>query len=209
MKPLFIFAHGAGASSSSAWMQRYAEGLRTLGTVHCFDYPYMAAGRRAPDRLPKLIAAHRDALNAGRATLRGKARTTRPVVLIGKSMGGRVGCHLALEEAVDGVVCLGYPLKGIGKTGKLRDEVLVASRAPMLFIQGTRDNLCPLPLLAEVRRNMTAPNRLYVVEGGNHSLEVTKTQLKASNLTQETVELQILQQIEDFCRSLKTTTEGS
>ena len=99
--------------------------------------------------------------------------------LIGKSMGGRVGCHVALEEAVAGVICLGYPLQS-GATGALRDEVLVALRTPILFVQGTRDPLCPLDKLAAVRPRMTAPSTLVVVEGGDHSLEVSAPQRKAS-----------------------------
>ena len=92
--------------------------------------------------------------------------------LIGKSMGGRVGCHLALEEQVAGVICLGYPLQS-GATGAMRDEVLVALRTPILFVQGSRDSFCPLDQLAAVRARMTAPSTLLVVEGGNHSLEVS------------------------------------
>ena len=82
-------------------MRRYASGLARIGKVHSFDYPYMAAGRRSPDRLPKLEQAHVDELASARKHHRGK------IVLIGKSMGGRVGCHVALDNDVDGVVCLG------------------------------------------------------------------------------------------------------
>src|SRR5690606_40058648 len=94
--PLFLLAHGAGAPSSSPWMLGWATQLGKLGKVTTFDYPYMQAGRRTPDRLPKLIDAHRQALLRARRGHRG------PVVLVGKSMGGRVGCHLALEEDVNG-----------------------------------------------------------------------------------------------------------
>ena len=62
-------------------------------------------------------------------------------------MGGRIGCHVSLEEKVDGLVCLGYPLCAMGDRTKLRDEVLRALTAPILFVQGTRDSLCPLDLL--------------------------------------------------------------
>src|SRR5690606_25117470 len=134
--------------------------LETLGSVVAFDYPYMATGRRSPDKLPVLIEAHLSALRTARQGRRG------PVILIGKSMGGRVGCHVALEESVDSVVCLGYPLKGAGKSGQIRDEVLLALQTPVLFVQGTRDPLCPLELLAQVRTRMQARNELEVVESG-------------------------------------------
>jgi hypothetical protein len=86
-KHLFLFAHGAGAPSSHPWMLRWAELLTTIGNVAAFDYPYLAEGRKRPDPLPKLIEAHRAALEKARQSHAG------PVVLIGKSMGGRVGCH--------------------------------------------------------------------------------------------------------------------
>jgi len=193
-RPLFVFAHGAGAASGSPWMIGWRDRLQTLGKVVSFDYPYMRAGRRSPDRLPKLIEAHREALASARRGHRG------PVVLIGKSMGSRVGCHLALEEPVDALVCLGYPLKGAGKTGAVRNEVLLALGTPILFVQGTRDPLCPLELLAAVRRRMKAENELYVVETGNHSLQATKTRLKTSGETQDDVDEQILAALEAFLK---------
>src|SRR5260370_35010840 len=114
-----------------------------------------------------------------------EARKTHdgPVVLIGKSMGGRVGCHLALEEEVTAVICLGYPLCGAGNPGKMRDAVLLESTQPMLFVQGTRDSLCPLDLLESGRQKVKAPNQLYAVEAGNDSLMVTKGQLKPNGAT--------------------------
>jgi predicted alpha/beta-hydrolase family hydrolase len=180
MTPLLLFAPGAGAPSSSAWMARWAERLAALGTVVRFDYPYALAGRRAPDRPPVLVEAHRAALAAARARHRG------PAVLVGKSMGGRVGCHLALEKDVAAVVCLGYPLRAQG--GALRDEVLIALRRPVLFVQGTRDPLCPLDLLQAVRRRMRAPSALHVVEGGGHGLEVGVRTLRGRGETQDDVE---------------------
>ena len=119
------------------------------------------------------------------------------MVLIGKSMGGRIGCHVALEEPVDRVVCLGYPLQS-GSTGALRDEVLVALKTPVLFVQGTRDPLCSLERLAEVRARMTAPNQLHVVDGGNHSLEASATQRRAAGQSQDDVDAAILDVIRRF-----------
>ena len=190
-RPFFLFAPGAGAPSTSAWMVAWRDRLATLGDVQVFDYPYMRAGRKTPDRLPALVGAHRTALAEARA------RASGPVHLIGKSMGGRVGCHLALEEEVAGVICLGYPLKS-GSTGALRDEVLIALRRPILFVQGTRDPLCPLDLLAQVRSRMTAPSTLLVVEGGNHSIEVSAAQRKASGETQSDSDARVLDAIRRF-----------
>jgi len=190
VKPLFLFAPGAGAPSSHPWIQRWKERLTQIGDVETFDYDYMREGGRRPDRLPQLIAAHRQALAEVRT------RTSGPIILIGKSMGGRIGCHVALEEKVNGVVCLGYPLCGSGDRSKLRDLVLRNLRTPILLVQGTRDPLCPLDLLEGVRREMTAPNFLHLVEGGDHSLLVRKKDL--ANETQDDVDQRIAKAISDF-----------
>jgi predicted alpha/beta-hydrolase family hydrolase len=146
--------------------------------------------RKRPDRLPQLIAAHRQAL----ADVRTK--TSSPIILIGKSMGGRIGCHVALEEKVSGIICLGYPLCAMGDRSKLRDQVLRELRTPILFVQGTRDPLCPPDLLEAVRSEMTAPNFLHVVEGGDHSLLVRKKDLGQE--TQDDVDQRIAKAISDF-----------
>jgi predicted alpha/beta-hydrolase family hydrolase len=167
--------------------------LSTFATTVAFDYPYMREGRRAPDPLPKLIAAHREELAKAMATHEG------PLVLAGKSMGSRVGCHVSLEEkAVRALICFGYPLQAAGKRKSVRDEVLLQLRAPILFLQGSRDPLCSIDRLEEVRTKMQAPSSLYVVEGGNHSLSVGATALKATGETQADVNARILAAITAF-----------
>ena len=188
----FLLAPGTGSPSSHPRMQTFAHVLGRLGSVHPFDYPYMIAGRKSPDRLPRLIEAHRAALYALRQIHSG------PIVLAGKSMGGRVGCHLALEEMVEGVVCLGYPLCGGGDTSQLRDQVLLDLNTPTLFVQGTRDPLCPLELLEDVRGRMPSPTSAHIVQGGDHSLLVSKTALKARGVTQDDVDLSIADAVENF-----------
>lgn len=191
----FLFAPGAGAASSSPWMQSFRERLTRLGPTHCFDYPYQQAGRRTPDRHPILVAAHRLAFQALRASHAG------PIVLIGKSMGGRMGCHLAVELGRAGpsaLVCLGYPL--VGQRGAMRDAVLVELRTPILFVQGTRDPMSPLLRLAEVRARMVAPNELHLVDDGDHSLVVTRGRLKANSTSQEQIDAQVVAAIEAFAK---------
>ncbi len=192
MTPLLLFAPGAGAPSSSEWMQGWSARLGAVGYVQAFDYPYMEQGRRRPDPLPVLIAAHHAALAAATARHRG------PVVLVGKSMGGRIGCHLALKTQPNCLICFGYPLLSSGKVRKVRDEVLKELRTPVLFIQGTRDPLCPLDLLARVRDQMTAPSQLYSVTSGDHSLQVSKTGLAQSGTTPAKVEGGILSVVHEF-----------
>ena len=191
-RPLFLFTPGAGAPSSHPWMQRWKERLAALGEVVLFDYPYMREGRRRPDPLPQLVAAHRDALADARR------ESAQPLFLIGKSMGGRIGCHVALEESVAGVICLGYPLCGGGDPAKLRDKVLRELRAPILFVQGTRDPLCPLDLLKRIIAEMKTQTFLHVVEGGDHSLQVLKRDLQKMGVTQEEIDQRVLAAIDQF-----------
>jgi predicted alpha/beta-hydrolase family hydrolase len=190
--PAFLLAPGAGAPSSHPRMRTFARLLETIGPVAPFDYSYALAGRRRPDPLLKLIEAHRAAL----ATLR--AKHDGPIVLAGKSMGGRVGCHVALVDPVEAVICFGYPLCGAGDRSKLRDQALLELKTPILFAQGTRDPLCPLDLLEGVRKQMRAPSTLTVAEGGDHSLMVGKTALKALGSSQEEVDNDMLTAISRF-----------
>jgi predicted alpha/beta-hydrolase family hydrolase len=152
----------------------------------------MREGRRRPDPPSLLIAAHRQALEEARI------EEAQPVILIGKSMGGRIGCHVSLEEPVTALVCLGYPLCGAGDPTRLRDKVLRDLRTPILFVQGTRDPLCPLDLLERVRSGMKAPHFLHVVEGGDHSLSVAKRHLQKTGETQEQIDERLLDTIAQF-----------
>jgi hypothetical protein len=177
-------------------MRTFAQLLGSIGLVEPFDYPYALERRRRPDPLPKLIEAHRAALAALRAKHDG------PIVLAGKSMGGRVGCHVALVDPVQAVICLGYPLCAAGDRSKLRDQVLLELKAQAMFAQGTRDPLCPLDLLENVRKQMHAPSTLYVVEGGDHSLMVAKAALNALGSSQEEVDDSMLTAIARFLRKV-------
>jgi predicted alpha/beta-hydrolase family hydrolase len=202
MKPLILFAPGAGAPSSHPWMQNWKVRLSEIGSVETFDYDYMRESRKRPDPLPKLITAHRKAFSQARE--RHPAGST---ILIGKSMGGRIGCHVSLEEKVEALICLGYPLCAMGDRTKLRDEVLRALNTPILFVQGTRDPLCPLDLLEQVRAEMKAPNFLHVVEGGDHSLRVPKRQFQGTSTTQEDIDHEILKTIAGFVDQLPMSAD--
>jgi predicted alpha/beta-hydrolase family hydrolase len=177
-------------------MQAWGKRLSLLGSVEYLDYPYMLAGRRSPDRLPVLLEAHRAAYERLRTDHDGA------IVLAGKSMGSRIGCHVAnaVENKPTALVCFGYPL--VGQNGAVRDEVLRALTTPVLFLQGTRDPLCPLPLLEALLPELRAPHALEVVEGGDHSLAVRKTELRARGETQDAVDQRIVAAVERFLGSL-------
>jgi predicted alpha/beta-hydrolase family hydrolase len=181
-------------------MRGWAARLATLGDVVTFDYPYMKAGRKAPDKLPALIAAHRQAVVEAQAA----HGVDRPLVLAGKSMGSRVGCHLAVELQDEqrppaALVCFGYPLRGT--SGALRDEVLRALTTPILFLQGSRDSLGPLDELERVRGQLRARSELFVVEGGDHSLAVRRRPGAGNQGGQERVDRDLLGAIDRFLRA--------
>jgi hypothetical protein len=115
-----------------------------------------------------------------------------------------VGCHLANEVGADAVVCFGYPL--VGQTGKMRDEVLIELTVPFLFLQGTRDRLCPLDRLAKVRGRMTTRSELHVVETGDHSLRITKTHTKQTGATQDDANRLLLVAIQSFLQDVLPTS---
>jgi predicted alpha/beta-hydrolase family hydrolase len=177
-----------------AWRNR----LSTIAPTQSFDYRYMREHRRAPDPLPKLVGTHREALASALIEHPG------PAVLAGKSMGSRVGCHVALEDpAVRALVCFGYPLAAAGKRKSIRDEVLLALKVPILFVQGTRDPLGPLELLEGVRAKMRVESHLHLVEGGDHSLMVSATRLKASGETQADSDERVLSAVKSFLANLR------
>ncbi|MEO0601030.1 MAG: alpha/beta family hydrolase [Myxococcota bacterium] len=202
MDVVWLFAPGAGLPSDSPWMTRWSAQLETRGPVVRFDYPYRLKGRNRPDRLPVLLEHHQRMLAEVE-----QAHPGRAVVLIGKSMGSRVGCHVATASAVHAVVCLGYPLLGGGNPEKRRDEVLRALEVPIQFVQGTRDRMCPLDTLEGVRAEMRAPSALHIVETGDHSLHVTKTHQKLTGQAQDDVDRRSLSEIIAFIEDLPDSHE--
>jgi predicted alpha/beta-hydrolase family hydrolase len=171
-----LLAHGAGIGQEHPWMVAIRDGLAESGLfVMTFNYRYTEAGRKAPDRMPTLLAVHRAAGDA-------LARECDRVVLAGKSMGGRVGSHLAGDDAwpAAGLVYFGYPLVPMGKGEPRPVDHLQAIDAPQLFIAGTRDRLSPPPLIAEIARSVP-DGTLEVVDDGDHSFRVPKRAGKTNN----------------------------
>jgi hypothetical protein len=171
-----LLAHGAGFDQEHPWMVAVRDGLADAGLfVMSFDYRYTEAGRKAPDRMPTLLAVHR----AAAETLAGECDR---VVLAGKSMGGRVGSHLAGEDAwpAAGLDYFGYPLVPMGKGEPRPVDHLRAIDAPQLFFAGTRDRLSPPPLIVEIARSLPDAT-LQIVDNGDHSFKVPKRAGKTSD----------------------------
>ncbi|MDX2020182.1 MAG: alpha/beta fold hydrolase [Deltaproteobacteria bacterium] len=194
MAALIVFAHGAGAPASHPWMRAWAERLSPCGTVVTFDYPFMRQGSKRPDRLPVLVAAHQEAI-----TQASQQAPDQPLVLAGKSMGSRIGCHVAAgkQHPVRALVCFGYPLRS-ASSGKSRADVLAQVPVPILFVQGTRDPLCPLDELQALLPTLPVPHELEVINDGDHSLIVAKRTLNANHETQATVDARIAARVQSF-----------
>ncbi|EGR4673904.1 alpha/beta fold hydrolase [Vibrio parahaemolyticus] len=134
--PLFVFAHGAGAGMEHDFMTTVAKGLVEQGIrVVRFYFPYMVkrsedGKKRPPDRAPKLLEAYSEVI---------AHFASSPVVIGGKSMGGRMASLLAEHELVAGIACLGFPFHPPGKPEKFKGDHLASIDKPTLILQGERD----------------------------------------------------------------------
>jgi predicted alpha/beta-hydrolase family hydrolase len=166
-----VLAHGAGAPQTHPWMLAAARAIAAQGLdVVTFNFLYAEAGRRAPDRPPVLEQTWAAVIAAVRA--RSDVETAR-LFIGGKSMGGRIATQVAAAGGagpVDGLVLLGYPLHPPGKPEQLRAAHLPRVEAPMLFVQGSRDTFGTPGELAPIVRRLAVGSRVFVVEGGDHSL---------------------------------------
>ncbi len=195
-----ILAHGAGANQTSGFMVHVAGALAARGieTV-TFNFAYTEAGRRLPDRNDRLEACWRRIIEAARSGAIGGGGG-RKLAIGGKSMGGRIASQVAAADpdGIAGLVFLGYPLHPPGRPDKPRSKHLPAIRAPMLFVQGSRDAFGTPDELAPVIETLNAPARLCVVEGGDHSFKVAKK----SGRSQDQVYEFILDEIAQWLRAL-------
>ena len=184
-RAVVALAHGAGAGMQHPFMCAIHEGLAAAGFVSVkFQFPYMAAGRKPPDRAPVLESAWHAVLRALRARYPGLT-----LVAAGKSMGGRMASRVAAQAAdLDALLMLGYPLHPAGRSQQLRAEHFPRIRVLSLFVQGSRDKLCELALLRGTLATLGGPAALHVVEGGDHSFKV----LKRSGRDQSDVDAEVL-----------------
>src|SRR5215831_1461589 len=172
-----ILAHGAGANQTSSFMLRFATQLaaRGIDTV-TFNFVYTEQRRRVPDRNAKLEHCYRAVIEAVLSGRFPDDAGRRKLTIGGKSMGGRIASQVAAagQEGIAGLVFLGYPLHPPGRPDKVRSKHLSGIRAPMLFVQGSRDAFgTPDELRAAMGQFEVAPD-FCVVEDGDHSFKVPK-----------------------------------
>lgn len=173
-KALLVFGHGAGAGMEHPFMSQVSELLAERGVATFrYQFPYMEKGRKAPDPQPLLLATIRSAVEAAEKASRGL-----PLFAGGKSMGGRMTSLAAVSEPLPGVrglVFFGFPLHQMGKPSSDRASHLSDVTVSMLFLQGTRDNLADLGHVRRVTKKLGASADLHVVDGGDHSFHVRKS----------------------------------
>jgi len=171
---LLVLGHGAGAGMSHPFMAKLAEGLASLDVATMrYQFPYMEERRRVPDK-PAILTA------TVRAAVRAAAEAAPGLQLLagGKSMGGRMTSQAAAEHPLDrmrGLVFFGFPLHPPKQPGTKRAEHLARVTVPMLFLQGTRDELADLKLLRPVCANLGSRATLHVIETADHSFHVLKS----------------------------------
>lgn len=172
-----ILGHGAGANQLHPFMRLFASGLAERGfDALTFNFVYMEQGRRVPDPKAKLESCYRAVIAV--ANQHKKLKGNR-LAIGGKSMGGRIASQVAATEEsaekIAGLVLLGYPLHPPGKPEMLRDAHLPQIHAPMLIVQGSRDAFGTPEELRAVIKSLHLPATLYAIEGGDHSLKVSKS----------------------------------
>lgn len=174
-KHTILLAHGAGAPMVSAAMAAAAKALADSGfRVARFEFDYMAdrrssGSRKPPPRAEKLQPEYIAAISA----LDAKG----PLIIGGKSMGGRVASMIADElhatGRIVGLLCLGYPFHPIGKPDQLRTAHLADMKTPALIVQGTRDLF---GAREEVATYMLSKNiEILWLEDGDHDLKPRKS----------------------------------
>lgn len=169
-KVCYVLAHGAGAGMRHSFLEATAaqlaeQGIETLR----YQFPYMERGSRRPDP-PKPCHA-----TVRAAVAEAARRTDAPLIAGGRSFGGRMTSQAQAESPlpeVRGLVFLGFPLHPAKKPSEERAVHLADVRIPMLFVQGTRDELAELKLLERVTARLGERATLALFEGADHSFHV-------------------------------------
>jgi predicted alpha/beta-hydrolase family hydrolase len=170
---VYVLAHGAGAGMRHRFMESIAQALagRGIATLR-YQFPYVEAGTRRPDPPGVLEATARAAVAKAR-----ELASDLPLFAGGKSLGGRMTSNAMARRPLEGVlglVFLGFPLHPARQPGVTRAEHLDRVESPMLFLQGTRDDLADLGLVTSVCARLGPRATLHAVEGADHSFAVLK-----------------------------------
>ena len=199
-KPSFmlVLGHGAGAGMHHPFMSALAGELAKVGVATLrYQFPYMEQKRKAPDRPAVLMATVAAAVRAA-----AKASPDLPLLAGGKSMGGRMTSQAAAEgliPEVHGLVFFGFPLHPPKQPGTKRAEHLAKVTMPMLFLQGTRDDLADLKLLKPICQKLGKRATLHIIETADHSFRV----LKKSGRSDEEVMRELAETTAEWAKDLR------
>jgi predicted alpha/beta-hydrolase family hydrolase len=168
-----IIAHGAGGPMHTPFIRYFHTELAKRGFLTVkFNFPYMEARKRVPDRREVLEGSYRNVVEEAK---NGGHKPGR-MLIGGKSMGGRIASQIAANGVdVNGLFFLGYPLHPIGKTDQLRDEHLYRIKKPMLFVSGTRDSFARRDLLEKVVSKIGSNAQVHWIQNGDHSFKTPDT----------------------------------
>jgi uncharacterized protein len=178
-----IIAHGAGGPMHTPFIRYFHTELAKRGFLTVkFNFPYMEARRRVPDRREVLEESYRAVVNQAK---NGRHKPDRTFIG-GKSMGGRIASQIAADGVdVNGLFFLGYPLHPIGKTDQLRDEHLFRIKKPMLFVSGTRDSFARRDLLEKVVSKIGSNAQIHWIQNGDHSFKTPDAEKGNTDALQE------------------------
>ena len=181
-----IIAHGAGGPMYSPFITLFHKGLAEKGYLTVkFNFPYMEARRKVPDKKEVLEASYREVIE----TVKNGKYHPKRVFVGGKSMGGRIASQVvAAGEEVDGLFFLGYPLHRPGQPDMLRDEHLYRIEKPMLFLSGTKDQFAKKELLDQVVAKLGNRAKLQWIEGGDHSFNTRQGKDSLAKIYSEAME---------------------
>jgi predicted alpha/beta-hydrolase family hydrolase len=170
----YVLAHGAGAGMAHPFMTAMANELATRGVATLrYQFPYMENGSKRPDA-PKIAhAAVRAAVGEA-----GRLLPQLPLVAGGKSFGGRMTSQAQAAAPlanVRGLAFLGFPLHPAKQPSNDRARHLADVQVPMLFLQGTRDELADLQLVQDLACTLGPRATLELIIDADHSFHVRKS----------------------------------
>jgi hypothetical protein len=176
-----LLAPSAGTDRNAPALVTVADALGAAGIPTLrFDFPYRAAGRKAPDRPPVLEATTREA--AAELSERTGLAPER-LVLGGRSMGGRIASMVVASPddplPALGLLLLGYPLQAMGRPERRRDDHFKRIECPVLFVSGTRDSMAPRPQLTRSSKKVHGAVTVRWLDTADHGFRP----LKRSGLT--------------------------
>lgn len=193
----YVFAHGAGAGMAHSFMSAVSAGLaaRSIATLR-YKFPSMELGKKRPDPPPVAHAAVRAAVAQAVERF-----GSLPLFAGGKSFGGRMTSQAqALDPlpGVKGLVFVGFPLHPAGTPSTERADHLADVRVPMLFVQGTRDELAELASIRGVVSKLGASSTLMEIAEADHAFHV----LRRSGRSDGEVLAQVLDGMTGWMRAL-------